>query len=372
MKQTQGHTDNRWFYSWQYDVAREREQQRQAGSRVTASGSARLLSTREDVTLQGAEIHAGQALNVNAARDARLAGLVEKEKSSERGYQRNHTASLHTGSWSNSDESESLKPSELRSQGALTLAAGNNVATQGARLHAGRDLTVNAGNQIQIGVQHTANGKTVRDDKISWGGIGGGDNKNNSTRREIGHASELTSDGTLRLDGQQGVTLTGSKARGKEGGLVTATQGGLRIDNALSTNVDKIDARTGTVFNITSSSQKADNRTQSSTASELKSDTNLKLVSRQDTDVVGSQVTSRGELNINSQSGNITVKTARQQQSTDEQKTSLTLNGYAKEAGDKQYRAGLRIEHVGDSEKNHPHREPRLRTSRRQPPARRG
>ncbi|MBD8453962.1 hemagglutinin repeat-containing protein [Serratia rubidaea] len=351
LKQTQGHTDNRWFYSWQYDVAREREQQRQAGSRVTASGSARLLSTREDVTLQGAEIHAGQALNVNAARDVRLAGLVEKEKSSERGYQRNHTASLHTGSWSNSDESESLKPSELRSQGALTLAAGNNVTTQGARLHAGRDLTVNAGNQIQIGVQHTANGKTVRDDKISWGGIGGGDNKNNSTRREIGHASELTSDGTLRLNGQQGVTLTGSKARGKEGGLVTATQGGLRIDNALSTSVDKIDARTGTVFNITSSSQKADNRTQSSTASELKSDTNLKLVSRQDTDVVGSQVTSRGELNINSQSGNITVKTARQQQSTDEQKTSLTLNGYAKEAGDKQYRAGLRIEHVGDSEK---------------------
>ncbi|MEB3019373.1 hypothetical protein, partial [Streptococcus agalactiae] len=82
-----------------------------------------------------------------------------------------------------------------------------------------RDLTIDADNQIQVGVQKTANAKAVRDDKTSWGGIGGGDNKNNSNRREISHASELTSDGTLRLNGQQGVTITGSKARGKEGGL---------------------------------------------------------------------------------------------------------------------------------------------------------
>ncbi|MEW7000240.1 hypothetical protein M5585_05370 [Serratia ureilytica] len=94
----------------------------------------------------------------------------------------------------------------------------------GAKVHAQRDLTIDADNQIQVGVQKTANAKAVRDDKTSWGGIGGGDNKNNSNRREISHASELTSDGTLRLNGQQGVTITGSKARGKEGGLVTATR----------------------------------------------------------------------------------------------------------------------------------------------------
>ena len=200
-------------------------------------------------------------------------------------------------------------------------------------------------------MQKTANAKAVRDDKTSWGGIGGGDNKNNSNRREVSHASELTSGGTLRLNGQQGVTITGSKARGQKGGEVTATHGGLRIDNALSTTVDKIDARTGTVFNITSSSHKADNSYQSSTASELKSDTNLKLVSRKDTDVIGSQVASGGELNVTSQTGNINVKAAEQQQNIDEQKTALSVNGYAKEAGDKQYRAGVRIEHTRDSEK---------------------
>ena len=350
LKQTQGHTDNRWFYSWQYDVTREREQQ-QAGSTVAASGNAKLVSTREDVTLLGANVSADRALSVKAARDVHLGGLVEKDKSSERGYQRNHTSSLRTGSWSSSDESESLKASELRSQGELTLKAGRNVATQGARVHAQRDLTIDADNQIQIGVQKTANAKAVRDDKTSWGGIGGGDNKNNSNRREVSHASELTSGGTLRLNGQQGVTITGSKARGQKGGEVTATHGGLRIDNALSTTVDKIDARTGTVFNITSSSHKADNSYQSSTASELKSDTNLKLVSRKDTDVIGSQVASGGELNVTSQTGNINVKAAEQQQNIDEQKTALSVNGYAKEAGDKQYRAGVRIEHTRDSEK---------------------
>lgn len=351
LKQTQGHTDDRWFYSWQYDVTREREQLQQAGSTVAANGSAKLISTQEDVKLLGANVSAERALSVKAARDVHLAGLVEKDKSSERGYQRNHTSSLRTGSWSSSDESESLKASELRSQGELTLKAGRNVATQGARVHAQRDLTIDANEQIQIGVQKTANAKAVRDDKTSWGGIGGGDNKNNSNRREVSHASELTSDGTLRLNGQQGVTITGSKARGQKGGEVTATQGGLRIDNALSTTVDKIDARTGTVFNITSSSHKADNSYQSSTASELKSDTNLKLVSHKDADVIGSQVASGGELSVESKTGNINVKAAERQQNIDEQKTALTVNGYAKEAGDKQYRAGVRIEHTRDSEK---------------------
>ncbi|MFL4451239.1 hemagglutinin repeat-containing protein [Serratia marcescens] len=351
LKQTQGHTDDRWFYSWQYDVTREREQLQQAGSTVAASGSAKLISTQEDVKLLGANVSADRALSVKAARDVHLAGLVEKDKSSERGYQRNHTSSLRTGRWSSSDESESLKASELRSQGELTLKAGRNVSTQGAKIHAQRDLTIDADSQIQVGVQKTANAKAVRDDKTSWGGIGGGDNKNNSNRREISHASELTSGGTLRLNGQQGVTITGSKARGQKGGEVTATHGGLRIDNALSTTVDKIDARTGTVFNITSSSHKADNSYQSSTASELKSDTNLTLVSHKDADVIGSQVASGGELSVESKTGNINVKAAERQQNIDEQKTALTVNGYAKEAGDKQYRAGLRIEHTRDSEK---------------------
>ncbi|WP_171454850.1 hemagglutinin repeat-containing protein [Serratia marcescens] len=351
LKQTQGHTDDRWFYSWQYDVTREREQLQQAGSTVAASGSAKLISTQEDVKLLGAHVSADRALSVKAARDVHLAGLVEKDKSSERGYQRNHTSSLRTGRWSSSDESESLKASELRSQGELTLKAGRNVSTQGAKIHAQRDLTIDADSQIQVGVQKTANAKAVRDDKTSWGGIGGGDNKNNSNRREISHASELTSGGTLRLNGQQGVTITGSKARGQKGGEVTATHGGLRIDNALSTTVDKIDARTGTAFNITSSSHKADNSYQSSTASELKSDTNLTLVSHKDADVIGSQVASGGELSVESKTGNINVKAAERQQNIDEQKTALTVNGYAKEAGDKQYRAGLRIEHTRDSEK---------------------
>ncbi|HFD2068167.1 hemagglutinin repeat-containing protein [Serratia marcescens] len=351
LKQTQGHTDDRWFYSWQYDVTREREQLQQAGSTVAAGGSTKLISTQEDVKLLGANVSADRALSVEAARDVHLAGLVEKDKSSERGYQRNHTSSLRTGRWSSSDESESLKASELRSEGELTLKAGRNVSTQGAKIHAQRDLTIDADSQIQVGVQKTANAKAVRDDKTSWGGIGGGDNKNNSNRREISHASELTSGGTLRLNGQQGVTITGSKARGQKGGEVTATHGGLRIDNALSTTVDKIDARTGTAFNITSSSHKADNSYQSSTASELKSDTNLTLVSHKDADVIGSQVVSGGELSVESKTGNINVKAAERQQNIDEQKTALTVNGYAKEAGDKQYRAGLRIEHTRDSEK---------------------
>ncbi|MGO4743252.1 hemagglutinin repeat-containing protein [Serratia quinivorans] len=350
LKQTQGHTNEQWRLSWQYDVTRENEQHQQVGSSVHASKNATLTATGQDVRLLGASVTAGDALNIEAKRDVQLSGLVERDKTSERGYQRNHTSSLRTGRWSNSNETETLKASDLRAGGDLTLTAGNKLLTQGAKAHAGNNLTVNANDSINIDVQKTANAKTVRDNKTSWGGIGGGNNQDNSNLREVSNASELTADSTLRLNGQQGVTITGSKARGKQGGFVEATAGGLRIDNALSTTVDKIDARTGTAFNITSSSQKSNNSHQQSTASELVSDTNLQLVSKQDTDVVGSLVTSTGKLEVNA-GGNINVSAGEQQQRIDEQKTALAINGYANEKGDKQYRAGVRIEHTSDSEK---------------------
>lgn len=350
LKQTQGHTNDQWFYSWQYDVTRENEQHQQVGSSVSASKNATLTATAQDVRLLGATVGAGNSLKIEAKRDVQIAGLVEREKTSERGYQRNHTSSLRTGSWNNSNETESLKASDLHAVGDLTLSAGNRVQARGAKVYAARDLTINANDQINIDVQKTANAKSVRDNKTSWGGIGGGDNKDNSHHHEVSNASDLTANGTLWLNGKQGVTITGSKVKGSQGGFVEASAGGLRIDNALSTNVDKINARTGTAFNITSSSQKSNNSHQQSTASELVSDTNLQLVSKQDTDVVGSKVSSAGKLDIQA-GGNLNVSAAEQQQRIDEQKTALAINGYANEKGDKQYRAGLRIEHTSDSEK---------------------
>jgi len=350
LKQTQGHTDERWFYSWKYNVTRENEQLQQATSNIEATKNATLTATEQDVTLRGAKVSAGNALSIDAKRDVQLSGLIEREKTSERGNQRNHTSSLRTGSWSNSNETESLKSSSVFSGGDLAIKAGNRVVGQGTKVYASGDLKVDANDQINIGVQKTANEKTVRDNKTSWGGIGGGNNQDNSNRREVSNASQVTADGTLWLNGKQGVTITGSTVKGAKGGFVAATDGGLRIDNALSTTVDKVDARTGTVFNITSSSQKSNNSHQQSTASELVSDTNLQLVSKKDTDVVGSKVTSTGKLEVNA-GGNINVSSGEQQQHIDEQKTALAINGYANEKSDKQYRAGLRIEHTSDSEK---------------------
>lgn len=202
LKQIQGHTDDRWFYSWQYDVTRECEQQQQAGSTVAASGSAKLISTREDVNLLGAHVSADRALSVKAARDVHLAGLVEKDKSTERGYQRNHTSSLRTGSWSSSDESESLKASELRSQGALTLEAGNinaKAAEQQPKIDEQKTaLTVNsyakgAGDkQYRAGlrIEHT------RDSE--------------KTTRTENRVSTL-SGGSVKLEAEKDVTFSGSK-----------------------------------------------------------------------------------------------------------------------------------------------------------------
>lgn len=80
LKQTQGHTDEQWFYSWKYNVTRENEQLQQATSNIEATKNATLTATEQDVTLRGAKVSAGNALNIDAKRDVQLSGLIEREK----------------------------------------------------------------------------------------------------------------------------------------------------------------------------------------------------------------------------------------------------------------------------------------------------
>lgn len=350
-KQTESKTNNQWKNSWEYNVFREKEKESYIGTTISAIGNIKLISTKDDVELLGVTINSNRELNIKAERNLHINGVSEKYKSSENGYQKNHTASLITGNWSSKEEIENLKSSQFHSEGALIMEAGNNVIVKGSKINSNHDFTINANNKINIDVQKTKNIKTTRDDKTYWGNIGGGNNYFNNNSHEVNNSSELTSGGTMYLNGRYGVKITGSKARGKQGGLITTTNGNLIIDNALSTTNDNSESRTGTVFNITSSSQKKNNSYQQSTASELKSDTNLKLVSLKNIDITGSQLDSNDKLIIFSQEGSVNMNSAKQQQKIDENKTALTFNGYANEKGDKQYNSGFYIEHTTNSEK---------------------
>ena len=213
-------------------------------------------------------------------------------------------------------------------------------------------VIINAKKKIDINVQKTANNKTTKNDKTYWGGIGGGNNQNNSNNSTISHRSEILSGEHLLVSADDGINITGSKVSGKSGGFVQTKNGGLRIDNGISTFTDNVDSRNGTAFNITKNSNKSTHNTQTVHGSELVSDANLKLLSKKDINVVGSLVKSAGTLGIESL-GSINITAAKQEEQLDQTKTKLAVDAYAKESGDKQYKAGLRIEHTTETEQTH-------------------
>ncbi|MEQ4923365.1 calcium-independent hemolysin HpmA [Proteus hauseri] len=347
LQQKETNTDNRWFYSWQYDVTHEKELVQQVGSQIDAKNNVTLTATKGDVTLEGAKVNAGNTLAINANKDININGLVEQENRSENGYKRNHTSRLETGSWSNSHQTESLKSSELSAGKNLGLNAEGSITAQGTKLHSDENIVVNAKDSIHLNVQNTNNDKTVTDNHVVWGGIGGGNNKNNNNKQEVSHSTQLTADGQLVLAADNSVKITGSQVKGHQGAFVKTAQGDVVIDNAISETITKTDERTGTAFNITKNSHKNETNQQLSTGSELVSDAELTVLSGKDVNVIGSLIKSADELGIQSL-GDINVKSAQQVAKTHDEKTSLEVTGHAKEVEDKQYSAGFHITHTSN------------------------
>lgn len=351
LKQSTKNIDNQWSYSRRNEVTRESEKLHQAGNTITARQNVNLNAVEGDVKIRGSQINANDKLAITAKKDVQIAGLTEIETSSEKGHKKNQTAKLQTGSWEESKQTEHLIASELQAGSNLDIKAGNQAEILGAKVHAGQNLTLEAGKQLQIDVQKTANSGAVRDDKRYWGGIGGGKNKDNSELKETSHASELTANGRLLLSGHEGITITGSKVKAVQGAFVHANSGEVTIDNAVSHINQKIDERTGTVLNITNSSKRTNSHQQKSHGSELVSEADLKLLGDEDINIIGSQVQSTGALSLNT-SGNINVLSYGEQKQVDRQSTYLEPQVHFQPKGDKQYRAGIGIEHTSNSQKN--------------------
>ncbi|MEC6830698.1 hemagglutinin repeat-containing protein [Photobacterium toruni] len=349
--QKQRDTNNNWFYSWVNNSTSTAEQTEQHATEIKASKNVHLNSTKEDVTLVGSTVKAGEKVALDSVRNVVLSGAVDKAKQETRRHLRNHTSNLITGDFHDSVEKDRLNNSELTSKGSLGINAQNNVRLQSGKAHANQDLIINAEQYVDINVQKTANKKIIKNNQTYWGGIGGGNNKNNSNKSTVSHRSEISSDGHLLISGKDGINISGSKVSGKKGGFVETKNGGLRIDNSVSTFVDTVNNRNGTAFNFTKNSEKSTQSSKIVHGSELVSDADLKILSHNNVDVVGSLVKSAGALGIDSM-GAIKVAASEKVDNTNRVTTELDIEGHVKQTKDKQYSAGLHIDHKTEAEKS--------------------
>lgn len=332
---------------WNKSSFNKEEKQKNIFTKINAKNNISIQSTKGDIKLSGSSVNAGNNISVKAKKDLILESVINQESTHNKGHDYAHTIKDKT--WDNKETKQTLNKTTLQADGNLGLTAEGKMTTSGAKASAKGDLLINA-NQVKIDVQKTHDRATTNGKHEQNLGLGGIDHNNNDKNAETSHGSEITAEGKIFVSGRDGVSITGSKVKGTDDGFVQSDKGGIQIDNALSTTTTKIDERDGVAFNITGSSHKANNRDEKVTGSELVSDANLKIISKDNVDVIGSLVKSAGELGIETL-GEINVKAAVEQQKIDEQKTKLTLEGFTHDDGNGQYQAGIKLEHTDESEK---------------------
>ncbi|HDU2653979.1 TPA: hemagglutinin repeat-containing protein [Yersinia enterocolitica] len=352
-KLTNTHTDGYsegggwWLSEWSKSKDNKNEQQTTVGTTIIAENNVSLQSTKGDIKLSGTSIKAGNNLSIKAKKDLNLAAVVDQESTQEKGH--HYVNSNKDITWDNKTTTQTLNKATLQAGGNMGLTAEGNISANGVQASAGGDLLINA-NEVKIDVQKTKNQKTTKGRNEQNLGLGGIDHNNNDKNAEVSHRSEITAEGNILVVGNKGVSITGSKVKAAKDGYVQAAEGGIKIDNAVSITTTKIDERTGVAFNITGSSHKANNSDEKITGSELVSDANLKIIAKDNVDIIGSLVKSAGELGIETLGG-VNVKAAQAQQKIDEQKTKLTISGFTNDDGKNQYQAGLKLTHTSESEK---------------------
>ncbi|WP_264159556.1 hemagglutinin repeat-containing protein [Edwardsiella ictaluri] len=351
LTQEQKQTDNRWFYSWQHDETRSDSQQRPVEGRIDAHHNASLSATRGDLRLQGSEIRAGHDLRLKAKGDVALSGIQERDEHQLTGYKRNEGAALSSGSWSQRSSEERLHQTRLHAGHDLNLEAGGDLSAQAAQIRADNDAGIAAEGKVNLTVQNIANSKTEIDNHTYWGGIGGGGEQDNNHSQERSQASEVESGGQLTISAGQDVTISGSRAHGGRGGAVQSQRGDVIIDRVVNTTREQDNSRHGGAFNITTASEKRSESHEQVHGSQLASDVNLQVKSARDIQVNGSRVESNGKLALQA-AGRIDVAAAAGVDTLDEDSTSLQATAYAKAQGDKQYRAGVGIEHTSRQEES--------------------
>ncbi|PHM36233.1 hemagglutinin repeat-containing protein [Xenorhabdus innexi] len=352
LHQVERNVNNQWEFLWQHDATKESEKYQYEGSTLDAQGNIHLTANEGNAEISGSNLTAGNQISVSAKQDVKLAGLVESEKTLEKVYKKNDGAGLQTGNWTTSNTTQRMVSNELKAGGDLGINAGSNAEITGSKVHSGKNMIISAGQQTKVTVQSLVDDQVNEKNKRKWGGLAGGSNKDSLDKVETHHASDISADGHLLLSGIEGVTITGSKVKAKQGAYVDANNGDLIIDNAVSNTYKKVDERKGTIFNITKNSSQEQTNQQTSSGSQLISDADLKLLSDKDINVIGSLAKSAGELNIDT-SGNINVLSYGEQNEHQQERSNLDWQYYAHETKDKQYRAGAGFEHTLDHQKTH-------------------
>lgn len=288
------------------------------------------LKARTDLTLKaGADLQlaastatAGGTLRATAGRDLRLTALNDAETTRET---LKHRKGLWRGDYDTTRGTETARGSSLSSGGAMTLSSGKNLAVLGSQVQSRRDLTIEAGKQVNIGVTRAARKRIEQNyegDLVS-GAFFGNKNKDNLSQ-DTAVGSRVGAQGTLRVQSED-VLISGSQVLGQRDALLISNSGALTIDGAesrVSSDKSNTDSK---LFGLLKDHTGERKDTSTQVRSQVQSHSNLRLQSAKDLNVIGSDVQAKAELAL-SAAADINVLAATQRETT---VTQTVRNGFS-------------------------------------------
>lgn len=332
-----------WFVTTEtYNKNRTETRQRQHGSQLNASADLQLKSG-ENVELKASGAKAGGQLQIDAGKDLLLSALNDSTDIKE---QVNHRKNLWRGDYEQNEHTQKAQGGRLQSAGAMNLTSKGNLQLKGSQIESNGDMTLQAGGKIGIGASRVTQSnykKNYEGDLVS--GSFFGENGKDDKSKDLAVGSRVETQGKLRMTSED-VTISASQVLGKQDALLISKSGALTIDG--EHNLDRSDKsdKDSKLFGLIKDETRTRKDTATHVRSEVQSQSNLRLQSASDLNVIGAEVKAQGKLEL-AASNDINLRAANNSEKTIRETDTHSFNASAGETkkaadgikGSQQYKA---------------------------------
>ncbi|NBH74390.1 filamentous hemagglutinin N-terminal domain-containing protein [Rodentibacter pneumotropicus] len=268
-----------------------------AHSTKIVSDNLKLIATDGKLTGDASKINA-QNLVLHGEKGVTFQGVTEQSYYADSSTFKNISSKRKTGRSSQSAATQNYVASELNVKDNLIISSGADIQFAGTIGRIDGDVVVANNGELQFKSEEVKNSHNVDDKEKYWGGLAGSKTLVSTRNDREQHGADFTVQGTILADAKKGVNISGSRVISGKEALVKANEGSLRLDSVENFSSYQEQGRIGTIFNITKERTKGYKVVSTQQGSALHSQSNLKLVTDKNVDIIGSRVQAGGVLDI--------------------------------------------------------------------------
>lgn len=289
-------TDGRSKFLWNNTTTQEAQVQTLYGNAWQVGQNVDVRATHGAVNVEAATIVAGGSVAIDGAKGVTLEGAATQSGAVGTNRYANETAALKTGKKVVSDMQQTYHATSIQAGQDSSVSSAGNVNLLGAKIDAGQ-VTITSQGATTIGTQTSQNVKAQEEDFVYWGGIGGGETHNTQTTATLQNGSSVHAR-NITVNGDGGVNVTGSSLTGSGDLTLASANGNVSIGHGFNHLETLQNDRHGTAFNIADKSRTAQSEADTTLASTVSAQGNVRVSSAKDIQLTGSSLTAGQALDV--------------------------------------------------------------------------